>query len=165
MIKAKVDDKYGFLIDKIEDQFIVDGKKQQVDVKNIDNNTIHIIHENRSYKVNIIHADPVNKTFELRINGHRRIVELKDESDQLLEKINFLNKKEKKVDVMKAPMAGLIMDIKVKVDQEVNEGDPLIILKAMKMENILKSPQNGTIRKIYIEENQKVEKDALIIQF
>lgn len=165
MIKAKVDDKYGFLIDKINNQFIVDGQQKLVDIKKIDDNTFHIIHENKSYKVSIISVDSTHKKIELRINGHSHFIELKDKNDQLIEKMNFLDKKEKKVDVIKAPMAGLIMEIKVRTEQEVKEGDPLVILKAMKMENILKSPHDGTIKRIYVEENQKVEKDTLIIQF
>ncbi|MCK5208056.1 MAG: acetyl-CoA carboxylase biotin carboxyl carrier protein subunit, partial [Cyclobacteriaceae bacterium] len=43
-------------------------------------------------------------------------------------------------------------------------GDPLIVLKAMKMENVLKSPHDGTIKKILVEKNQKVKKDELILQ-
>ncbi|MCK5277778.1 MAG: acetyl-CoA carboxylase biotin carboxyl carrier protein subunit, partial [Cyclobacteriaceae bacterium] len=58
-----------------------------------------------------------------------------------------------------------IIDIRVNEGQPVKSGDPLIVLKAMKMENVLKSPHDGTIKKILVEKNQKVKKDELILQF
>ena len=49
--------------------------------------------------------------------------------------------------------------------QEVKKGDALIVLEAMKMENILKSPSDGTIKKIAINKGVAVEKNQLLIQF
>jgi len=53
----------------------------------------------------------------------------------------------------------------VVVGKEVLEGEPLLILEAMKMENVIKSPRNGIIDKINIELNQSVEKGQQLISF
>jgi biotin carboxyl carrier protein len=66
---------------------------------------------------------------------------------------------------IKAPMPGLIFDIKVKEGDEVKKGDAVLILEAMKMENILKSPGDGTVKSIKIKKGQSVEKNQVLIQF
>lgn len=62
-------------------------------------------------------------------------------------------------------MPGMVLNILVTEGQEVKKGDALIILEAMKMENILKSPTDGTIKKIAITKGFAVEKNQLLIQF
>jgi biotin carboxyl carrier protein len=71
----------------------------------------------------------------------------------------------KKVNDIKAPMPGMVLNILVTEGQEVKKGDGLIVLEAMKMENILKSPTDGVIKKIAITKGVAVEKNQLLIQF
>ena len=72
---------------------------------------------------------------------------------------------EKKLNEIKAPMPGLILDIKVEVGQEVKKGDPILILEAMKMENILKSPGDGIVKAIKVKVKDNVEKGQLLLEF
>ena len=62
-------------------------------------------------------------------------------------------------------MPGLILEINVTEGQTVNEGDPLLILEAMKMENVLTSPRNGNIKTISVKQGETVDKNALLIAF
>ena len=71
----------------------------------------------------------------------------------------------KHIDLIKAPMPGLILEINVVVEQKVKEDDPLLILEAMKMENVLTSPREGIIKNIAVEKGDAVEKNALLIEF
>ncbi len=64
-----------------------------------------------------------------------------------------------------AKMPGMVLNILVDEGQEVKKGDALIVLEAMKMENILKSPVDGVIKKIAINKGVAVEKNQLLIQF
>ena len=66
---------------------------------------------------------------------------------------------------IKAPMPGLILEINVKVGQEVKEDEPLLILEAMKMENIITSPRDGIIKSISVNKTDAVEKNQLLIEF
>jgi biotin carboxyl carrier protein len=59
-------------------------------------------------------------------------------------------------EIISAPMPGTILDIKVSEGQSVKEGDILLILEAMKMENEIVSPKNGTINKIYTSKSTNV---------
>jgi biotin carboxyl carrier protein len=74
-------------------------------------------------------------------------------------------KKYREIKVLKAPMPGLIIEINVSEGQAVKKDEPLLILKAMKMENILRSPIDGVISKILVQQNQKIEKETAILQF
>jgi acetyl/propionyl-CoA carboxylase alpha subunit len=165
MVRSKVNDTYDYLIEKIKDQFTVNGEKKNLDIQRIDETNYHIIHNNKSFKVSILHYDIQTKKFEIKVNEHTYKVELQDENDLLLEKIGIQKDSIKKDDGLIAPMPGLIIDIRVKEGQTVKGGDPLIVLKAMKMENVLISPHDGIIKKILVEKNQKINKDELILQF
>lgn len=70
-----------------------------------------------------------------------------------------------KVLEMKAPMPGMVLKVLVNAGDEVKKGDNLLILEAMKMENILKSTTDGTVSKVLVKQGDKVEKNQILIQF
>lgn len=165
MVKLKVNDAYDFLIEKIKDQFTVNGEKKDLDILRLNDTNYHIIYKNKSFKVSILQHDIQNKIFEISVNQHPYQVKLQDDNDLLLEKMGIRKNSIKKADELIAPMPGLIIDIRVEEGQKVKCDEPIIILKAMKMENVLKSPHDGIIKKILVEKNQKIEKDDVILQF
>lgn len=165
MVRINVNDDFDFLIEKISDQFLVNGENKEFDIRKIDRTIYHIIHNNKSYNVDILHFDIASKTVEIKVNGHNYKVSIQDEHDLLLEKMGIKKDAPQRIDDVVAPMPGLIVDIHVAEGQKVKTGDPMVVLKAMKMENVLKSPHDGRIKQIMVEINQKVEKDAVILQF
>ncbi len=60
-------------------------------------------------------------------------------------------------EIVEAPLTGKILKIEVKVGDKINEGDTVVILESMKMENPIVSPVGGTITKINVTENQAVK--------
>ena len=62
-----------------------------------------------------------------------------------------------------APMPGNIFDVKVNVGQEVNEGDVLVILEAMKMENEIMAPCSGTVTAISCQKGTSVDTGATLV--
>ena len=60
---------------------------------------------------------------------------------------------------------GLILDVVVKESEAVKKGDPVIILEAMKMENILTSPVDGIVKEVKVNPQQTVEKNNILIRF
>ncbi|MFH1050334.1 MAG: acetyl-CoA carboxylase biotin carboxyl carrier protein subunit [bacterium] len=66
--------------------------------------------------------------------------------------------------VIKAPMPGLVIKIMVEEGQQVNRGDKIVIVEAMKMENALQSPIDGIVKFIKVREGQAVEKDAVLLE-
>ncbi len=64
---------------------------------------------------------------------------------------------------VRAPLPGLILELKVREGAVVKAGDPLLVLEAMKMENVVQAPHNGTVRKIFVGEGESVgEGDPLL---
>lgn len=60
-------------------------------------------------------------------------------------------------EVVKSPMPGNILKINVTVGQKVNEGDALLVLEAMKMENEVAAPKSGTVAQIIVSKGAVVE--------
>lgn len=128
-------------------------------------NCFHIIHNNKSYRAEIVKADAATKTFTIKVNGAVQTVTIKDKFDLLLEKMGMNASSASKINNIKAPMPGLIIDLKIKAGDTVNAGDALLILEAMKMENILKSPGGGVVRTVKVKKGDSVEKGQILIEF
>ncbi len=135
------------------------------DIVEVSPNYFHIIKDNKSYRAEIVKADHQAKSFVIKVNGSVQTVTIKDKFDLLLEKMGMSEAAASKINNIKAPMPGLIIDLKIKVGDAVNAGDPLLILEAMKMENVLKSPGAGTIKAIKIKKGDSVEKGQVLIEF
>jgi propionyl-CoA carboxylase alpha chain len=63
------------------------------------------------------------------------------------------------------PMPGLVKAILVKTGQEVKAGEPLAMVEAMKMENVLRAERDGTVASIAAREGDSLAVDAVILEF
>ena len=61
-------------------------------------------------------------------------------------------------------MPGLVLELNVEAGQTIAKGDPLLILEAMKMENVIKSAGEGVVEEILVKKGAAVEKGALLIK-
>ncbi len=64
---------------------------------------------------------------------------------------------------IKSPMPGTIVDVKVSQGQSVKEGDVLVVLEAMKMENEIKAPKAGTVTSVAVAKGASVESGTLLV--
>lgn len=135
------------------------------DLIKISEHQYHIIFQNRSFLAEVEHIDWENKIFKLKINKKIVSVAVKDRMDLLLEKMGMSNTNAKKINELKAPMPGMILNIAVQEGNSVKKGDKLLILEAMKMENVLKSPTDAVIKSIKIKQGERVEKNHVLIVF
>jgi len=147
------------------DSLILNGQPFAWDVMPLGDGRYHVLHKGKSYSAELIAADYATKTFALKINGQRVELQAKDRFDQLLDRLGLSNANAAKVNELKAPMPGLIIDIRVQPGQAVQKGDPLLVLEAMKMENILKAPTDGTIASIKVDLRANVTKGQVLVQF
>ena len=125
----------------------------------------HIIDNNKTYNAEITDADFNKKSYQVEINNSTYSVNILNDLDILIKAMGFEAGSSKLANSIKAPMPGLILDISVKVGQEVKENDALLILEAMKMENNIISPRCGLIRSISANKGDVVEKGQLLIEF
>jgi biotin carboxyl carrier protein len=125
----------------------------------------HLIHNNTSYNVDVMRVNHEEKTMTIKINSVTFDLALKDKYDELLHSLGMDSQASKKVAEVRAPMPGMVLNLLVEEGAVVKKGDALIVLEAMKMENILKSPSDGTIKKITAIKGKAVEKNEILIQF
>lgn len=141
------------------------GQDAVIDLHEAGGNHFHIIRDNKSFDVEILDADLDAKTMLVKVNGRDYEVALTDRYDELLKSLGMDKAMSSKVNEMKAPMPGLVLDVRVTEGQVVAKGDALIVLEAMKMENILKSPADLTIKKIVAKKGNAVEKNQVLVTF
>ncbi|XP_024604918.1 pyruvate carboxylase, mitochondrial isoform X1 [Neophocaena asiaeorientalis asiaeorientalis] len=99
--------------------------------------------------------------FEL--NGQLRSILVKDA--QAMKEMHFHPKALKDVKgQIGAPMPGKVIDIKVAAGDKVTKGQPLCVLSAMKMETVVTSPVEGTVRKVHVTTDMTLEGDDLILE-
>lgn len=143
----------------------INGKEFTLDVHKSKEGSYHVLHNNKSYNIEIVEINNEENTVKLNINGFNYTSKVNTEIDMLLKKLGMDSLVTKKVNELKAPMPGLVFKILVDVGQQVNEGDNLMILEAMKMENNLKSPTSGKVIEIKVNEGEAVEKNQILIIF
>ncbi len=124
----------------------------------------HVLQNNKAYRANVLHSNFMDKTLTIEVNGNSYQVQIADSYDQMVEDMGLLVNTSQKVNEIKAPMPGLILDILVEVGQEITEGTPLLVLSAMKMENIILSQGDGVVKSIEVAKGDAVEKGQLIIE-
>lgn len=157
MYKAKVNASYEFEINT--------DAVEQLDAVETSKNQYHILHDNASIKAKILDTDFNDKRYRIKVNNNIYEVKISDALDQQITAMGFAIGTAKKVNNIKAPMPGLILEINVSVGQDVKEDDPLLILEAMKMENVINSPREGVIKSIEVKQGDTVEKNSLLIEF
>ncbi|MBI5370969.1 MAG: acetyl-CoA carboxylase biotin carboxyl carrier protein subunit [Sphingobacteriales bacterium] len=124
----------------------------------------NIIRGNRSVNARLLESDSVGKKLKLEIDGESFELEIKDELDQMLDSMGFSTASTKHIKEIKAPMPGLVLDIAVKEGQEVKEGDRILILEAMKMENSIMIQSNAVIKRIAVTPGQAVDKNQVLVE-
>lgn len=147
-----------------EEMHIAKDDVEGLDIIKIDNDNLHLLENNKAYGVNVLHSDFLNKTLTLAVNGNTYEIKIEDEYDQQVKKMGLLAVSSQKVNSIKAPMPGLIVEVMVKEGQEISEGTPLLVLSAMKMENIILAQGEGEVKSIEVNKDDTVEKGQLIIE-
>ena len=99
----------------------------------------------------------------IELNGQLRSIFVKDKASANDPNVKSQPKAVKGIKgSIGAPMPGTVIDIKAKVGDMVKKGDPLVVLSAMKMETVVKSPVDGKVLKVAIQNGQKLEGDDLL---
>ena len=129
------------------------------------------LHQTNSFTSMIIDGCPYDVSWKkdddnFSVNLHQSVYDVRVSRGLMRgEKETFL-KQGSQEELIVAPMPGMVVAVKVNLDQDVKIGEPLLILEAMKMENELRSPVNGRIKQIHVDAGKKVEKgeNLLILQ-
>lgn len=163
--EAGIPEGASFEIKQKEDQWLIGENVFDGDVVRISERLYHVIWKNRSFNVEVAEGNMAEKTFKLLINGQPYETSVKDQFALLLEGLGMQGTAARKINNLKAPMPGLIQSVAVEPGQEVHKGDTLLVLVAMKMENMIKSTGDGIVKNLKIIPGEIVEKNQVLIEF
>jgi biotin carboxyl carrier protein len=163
MIEVTVGDDKKLSIASIKDEIHINDQYVDFEIKRITNRKFKVFKNDRIHNAEVIEQN--GKDLILKIDGQTLNVKVTDHIDHILAKLGMDVVVSTIVKEIKAPMPGSILSIVVKEGAEVAKGDPLLILEAMKMENMIKSPGDGIIDKILVGEKESVEKNQVLISF
>jgi acetyl/propionyl-CoA carboxylase alpha subunit len=133
-----------------------------IDVLNKNVEDFCLIHQQKIIKGEVITAK--GKNYKVEIDGERFQVQIKNQLDQILDNMGLNKPKVSKMKSIKAPMPGLVIEINVEEGQKVSENEKILILEAMKMENVIKIPHEAVVKKINIVKGQAVDKGQVLIE-
>ncbi len=158
----------------------VDKVEYKVSINELDANKFEVKIDDKSYIVDTrlseesVYSLIVNgKSYEVDLEYKEGVYNVLTEGD--LFKISVIDELKKKMlerrgggaaegkQVIKSEMPGAIVDVKVKVGDQVKEGDVLLILEAMKMQNEIKAPKDGEVKELFVKPGDNVEADAKLV--
>jgi len=115
----------------------------------LDSKFYEVLYLNQSNKEHLILVD--NNSINLTIRSA-----LEEKAYQL---ISSMESSENNKTIIKSPMPGLVLKVLKSVEEKVFKGETILILEAMKMENEIKSPIDGTIAELFVEQGKPIEKN------
>ncbi len=149
----------------INDQYEFDlSVDRDYDLTNNYDGSYSMIYRDRSYIIIPQYYDADLKLLTMSVDGHIMKAIIADQYDLLVKELGFALTKPNVFKNIKAPMPGLVLEIMVSEGDEVKEGDALIILEAMKMENVIKAPGEGVVKSIVVNSKDAIEKNAVLIE-
>lgn len=163
MYKVEIADK-SFEVENKDNNIYIDNKLVSADMLKVSESKLHLMVNNKPIMTELISIDKENKVVTLMVNNQKVDVKIKDTFDLLLHDLGLDSLASKKASDVKAPMPGLVLKVLVTEGQEVKKGENLLVLEAMKMENMLKSSEDITIKKVLVNAGDKVEKNQVLIQ-
>ncbi len=165
MYQINVNNKYDFKISTTHQELLVNDQPVVLDKTELGANKTHVLYNNNSYNIEVVELNKAEKTATIKVNGRIYSLSIKDQFDQLLQQLGMDNLAVNKIQQIKAPMPGLVLSVLAEEGTEVKKGDNLLVLEAMKMENMIKSPTDGLIKKIAVKQGDKVEKNEILVSF
>lgn len=143
----------------------LNGKPVEFDLEHLGGDRYHLILDYKSYNLEVVSYDRKAKKAIIKVNNYEVEVVVKTAMDELLTKMGLNNHHNNVAKDIGAPMPGLILDVVVNEGDEVVKGDKLLVLEAMKMENIIKSPGDGKIKSIVVAKGDSVDSGQKLIHF
>lgn len=144
------------------ESILLNGKTVEADTVDLGNGHFHMLLNGKGYNISVITE---GEQMKVCVNGCWMEVGIKSESDLLLESLGINKLRKATSTALKAPMPGLVLRLLVNAGETVVKGQPLVVLEAMKMENILKAPHDAVVKSVKATQGTAVEKNTELIEF
>ncbi len=155
--KAIVDEDFEFDVDL--------ALLDELDFTTIGEGSYHVIRDGQGYTIEVTEADLANKSFRLAVNGKEVHVHLRDIVESMVHDLGLDVVADSHALELHAPMPGLVLSVDAQTGRSYAKGDKLVILEAMKMENVLSATTDVVVKAVHVEPGQAVDKGQLLISF
>ena len=142
----------------------IDGEPLNVDMQQSGRLDLYsLLIDNKSHEIVVEPDDDVRNRYHVLVAGARHEIEVQNERTRRLASVNRdLGAPAGRMSI-KAPIPGLVVKAPVVAGQQVERGETLIILEAMKMENELRAPRAGTVREVRVQAGDQVNLGQLLV--
>ena len=144
-------------------EFTFDANTFDPDWIALDTHHFHLRDKLASWNIRVIRFDPAARSLQVEVNGQSFEVSIATRLDRLIQELGFSTQVVHKAKEVRAPMPGTVLEVFVQPGEEIREGDKLLILEAMKMENVLKAPGDGVVKSIQVKTGSAVSKNEVLI--
>lgn len=142
----------------------IDLTKRQLSIKNLKKGVYEVIDGDQVHVIEVLEVNLQTKYLKIRHKHVTYEMEFKDELDLVLDQMGIKLAADNLNSDVKAPMPGKVLDVMVKEGDQVSKGDALLILEAMKMENVLKAESDCSIKKVHVASSENVEKNQVLVE-
>jgi len=143
----------------------VSNPERGIEIVQRDEETLWIVTPNKVHTLRCLNIDRATKEVTLLHQGQKHTLKISEPIDEILASMGLEDALTPKIDFVKAPMPGLVLDVKVQPGDTIKKGETLLILEAMKMENAIKSPIDAVVKSIEVKPQQAVDKNAVLVHF
>lgn len=126
---------------------------------------LHVLDGEQRFQARIQSGGFPQKYYEVLVGNTIYAVQIADALDLQIEAMGYSLSSTSSVSQIEAPMPGLILSLEVGIGDTVEEGQTLLVLEAMKMENAIRSPRDGKIKTVAVSAGMAVDKKALLLEF
>jgi pyruvate carboxylase subunit B len=145
------------------DVITIDDEPAEVSFHPVSESSYVLILNGRSHEVFIEESDPGHLIVTGDGSSHR--IQVKDERDLLLDRFGLADAAQHVQKEIRAPMPGLVLDVLVVEGRQVEAGEGLLVLEAMKMVNVIRAAAGGTVARIHVKAGDAVGKNDILVEF
>jgi len=146
------------------DKLVCNGREIDVTSQNLGESRALLLIDGQSHEVDV-RTNGYNQHRTVFMRGVEIPVTIEDYNLAQLRKTAGIKTGPSMDKTLRAAMPGMVLDIRVKQGESVKKGHPLVIIEAMKMENIIKAQGDGTVKSILVENGKSVEKNDKLLEF
>lgn len=153
--------KYEFVL-KDDNSIAINKKKSDIRIEEDDHGFTYVIWGERKVPVEVVEKN--QNRYEVLVNGISYKFSIESPISYKRKKFLDKNTPKSKTESITAPMPGKIIDVLVEPNSDVNQGEAILILEAMKMQNEILATATGKVKSINIRKDDVVMKDDILIE-
>jgi len=143
---------------------LLGDKEVEVSLHQLGESRALVLIDGTSYEIDVRHNGYDNKKVVF-MKGMEIVADVEDYNLAQLRKTAGISSEGALGKYLKAAMPGLVVEVGVKSGDVIKKGQSLLIIEAMKMENIIKAPGDGIVKAIHVEAGMSVDKGDNLLEF